>query len=292
MNGPKLLLAVDEGDFAAVRVLLAGGADVNERCRSGQTALMLAAAHGDLEAVRQLLQAGARVNDRREDGMTALIHAAFFGHEAVVHTLLDGGADLKARDWIGMSAFDWARAQGAVEVADLLAAAESQAARPKLVQRSAGVAVENLSGEVLGLPVTGSIAEHNVDPADDLLDMSDVRGLRNHTTSTHSPPAVAQPSKNGHGGERASVGTHAEPPPAQRRFARVEEQPRSPFNWLPGGTARSATARMRESGAGTYGSIGGNFLYGSPASSYKYIGFFFALVVGSALCLWFLLLRL
>ena len=48
MNGRELLKAVDGGDLAAVRSLWAGGADVNEVCGNGQTALMPAAAQGDL----------------------------------------------------------------------------------------------------------------------------------------------------------------------------------------------------------------------------------------------------
>lgn len=46
MSGRELLTAVDGGDLAAVRALLAGGADVNEACRNGQTALMLAECSG------------------------------------------------------------------------------------------------------------------------------------------------------------------------------------------------------------------------------------------------------
>ena len=261
MNEPQLLLAVDDGDFAAVRALLAGGADVNEKCRSGQSALMVAAAHGDLEAVRLLLRAGARVNERRGDGMTALIHAAFFGHEAVVRTLLDGGADLKARDWIGMTALDWARAQGAMNVADFLAAAESQPARPKSVRRSAAVEAENTSGEVLGLPAPGSSAHDVVDPADDVLDLTNVR--RPHISDV---PAHAMSFR--------------------------QDTPQVTFQKLPTEAARTATTRLQEISAGIYGGIGGDYLNGTPASSYKYVGFFFALVFGTALCLCVLLLRL
>lgn len=261
MNGPQLLLAVDEGDFAAVRALLAGGADVNERCRSGQSALMVAAAHGDLEAVRLLLRAGARVNERRDDGMTALIHAAFFGHEAVVHTLLDGGADLRARDWIGMTALDWARAQGAMNVADFLAAAESRGARPKSVQGSARAEDENLSGDVLGLPAPGSLFDDDVDPPDDVLDLTNVRGPHLPDTTTHA-------------------------------MSFRQDTPQAPFKELNGKAARTASTRLQEIGAGIYGGIGGDYLNNPPASSYKYIGFFFALVFGSALCLCVLLFRL
>ena len=261
MDGSKLLTAVDDGDLAAVRALLAGGADVNEKCRSGRTALILAAANGHLEAVRHLLQAGARVNDRRHDGMTALIHAAFFGHEAVVRTLFGGGADLKARDWTGMTALDWARAQGAVAVADFLAVAESQEARPKSGRLSAGLEDENISGEVLGLPAPGSLTGDDIDPADDVLDLTNERGPHIYTTPTHTTPVR-------------------------------HDTTQMPFKELPGKAARPAPARLREIGAGTHGSIGGDYLNGPPAGSYKYVGFFFALVFGSALCLWFLLLRL
>ena len=143
----------------------------------------------------------------------------------------------------------------------LLGAVGSQVAPPKPVRRSAGADGGNKSGEVSGSPAPGSSTDDDVDPADDVLDLTDARGPRAYTASTHA-------MSPGH------------------------DTSQIPFKQLPGGAARSASARLQGLGARTYGSIGGDYLNGPTAGSYKYVGFFFALVFGSALCLWFLLLRL
>jgi ankyrin repeat protein len=94
---PPLILAAAEGDVAAIRKLVHGGARVNETFAPllpdyyGADALTVAARHGHLEAVKVLLAAGSKV-DRESGAGTALGLAISYGHTDVVKALLSHGA--------------------------------------------------------------------------------------------------------------------------------------------------------------------------------------------------------
>jgi ankyrin repeat protein len=64
--------------------------------RGGSTALLFAARSGDTDTARLLLAAGADVNDRLPDGASALVVAAHSGQGAFAKMLLDKGADANA----------------------------------------------------------------------------------------------------------------------------------------------------------------------------------------------------
>jgi ankyrin repeat protein len=86
-----LMYAALYGDAAAVRLLLASGANPNLRNDAGATALMWAA--DDAEKTRLLLENGADANARSDDGRTPLMIAADqYGASPVVKSLLDHGA--------------------------------------------------------------------------------------------------------------------------------------------------------------------------------------------------------
>jgi ankyrin repeat protein len=90
----ELLNAAKKGDAAAVKSLLARGADVNAKTRYNQTPLMFAAERGKLEIVQVLIEAGADMNavDTFYRFFTALYGAASKGHASVVKLLLEKGA--------------------------------------------------------------------------------------------------------------------------------------------------------------------------------------------------------
>jgi ankyrin repeat protein len=92
--GEGLLDAARKGDVAAVKSLLAKGADVNAKTRYNQTPLMFAAQQGHIEIVKLLLEAGADVNvtDTFYKFVTAVSVAAERGHAEVVKLLLEKGA--------------------------------------------------------------------------------------------------------------------------------------------------------------------------------------------------------
>ncbi len=76
-----LIDAAKNGDTAAVKALLANGADPNAKAgRVGWTVLMVAAMKGHTAAVETLLGAGADVNAKDKDGWAALMWAANEGH--------------------------------------------------------------------------------------------------------------------------------------------------------------------------------------------------------------------
>lgn len=91
----RLLDALRRADSAAVRALLASGADPNLRDSTGATALMYAALYGSMNDMTLLIDRKADVNAANAAGATALMWAA---HDAArVRFLVDHGASVNAR---------------------------------------------------------------------------------------------------------------------------------------------------------------------------------------------------
>ena len=85
----------------------------------GFTPLLFAAQKGDIEAAALLLAAGADVNERTEDEGTALIIASHSGHEKMALFLLSKGADPKAKDGWGITALHYALNKGLLTLAGM-----------------------------------------------------------------------------------------------------------------------------------------------------------------------------
>lgn len=95
--------AASAGNAAAVRVLLAAGADVRARDNESLTPLHRAATtFRGVEIVQVLLDAGADVRARDNEGLTPLHRAAGWrldmGDSEIAQALLNAGADAQARD--------------------------------------------------------------------------------------------------------------------------------------------------------------------------------------------------
>jgi ankyrin repeat protein len=128
-----LMWATHDGYAETVRILLAGGADVNAydtHPEFGGTALMKAATAGHVDVVDLLLAAGAEPDAVDVWGTTALMKAVWRGHAAVAGRLLQVGADPAIVDDEGKTALDYAREAGRTELVEVLSAVKDGAVCP------------------------------------------------------------------------------------------------------------------------------------------------------------------
>jgi uncharacterized protein len=111
----RLADAAMQGDRAAVKSLLQQKIEVNSPQGDGATALHWAASNEDLEMVKMLLAGGANVNAAtREGGVTPLFMACTSGNAAIIEALLSAGASAKSAKPNGTTALMIAAASGSV----------------------------------------------------------------------------------------------------------------------------------------------------------------------------------
>lgn len=120
-----MIAAAGQGDAAAVRKLLAGGASVAARDGRGRTAL-LAATHAapgvGTEAARLLIAAGADVNARDNIEDSPFLYAGAEGRNDILKMTLVHGADLTSTNRYGGTALVPAAHHGHVETVRILLA--------------------------------------------------------------------------------------------------------------------------------------------------------------------------
>lgn len=126
-EGNALLKAVFQGKLRLARLLLEGGAYINEGNERGETPISAAclAAYDDPQTrkrmVRYLLEKGADPNISDKSGRTALMHAcAQRAGKEVVSLLLENGADPSLKDYAGSSALVHAIDRGDHETLQVL----------------------------------------------------------------------------------------------------------------------------------------------------------------------------
>jgi ankyrin repeat protein len=113
--------AVEQGDPALVRSLLAEGVGVDLATRNGVTPLALAALNGDSEMIELLIGHGADPDTLSSEGESALMLAALNGRPEAVALLLDHGADPNfSEPFRGQTALMWAAGDGNAEAVSLL----------------------------------------------------------------------------------------------------------------------------------------------------------------------------
>lgn len=104
------------------RLLIAAGANLDNRNRMGLSPLDLAILLGRPEAASFCIANGADIEAMNGHDQRPLTHAASRGHLEIVRMLLDAGADIEARNGKGQSALIAATVAGRGELVDLLLA--------------------------------------------------------------------------------------------------------------------------------------------------------------------------
>jgi hypothetical protein len=114
--------AVMSNDTAAVKRLLAGGANPNEGRFLGMPALVLAIGNYNVEAVEAMIDAGADVQATDPGGTTSLMFAAYneAGDDRVVKRLLELKVDPNAKNKKGETALQWAMRRGSTPAVEAL----------------------------------------------------------------------------------------------------------------------------------------------------------------------------
>ena len=116
-------LAAFFGQPAAVKALIAAGADVNAAAKNGLkvAALHAAVAGGKLDIVKAVLEAGGNANAQQQAGFRPIHEAGTKANRALAELLLAHGADPSLPSDDGKTAIDLAREKGHTEFAEWLA---------------------------------------------------------------------------------------------------------------------------------------------------------------------------
>ncbi len=112
-------LAAFFGNLAAVRALIAAGADVHATARNSFKVrpIHAAAASRDLEIVQAVLAAGADPNVAQQQGFVPLHEAASSGNRAMAELLVRHGANPRLANEAGKSSIDLALEKGHPDLA-------------------------------------------------------------------------------------------------------------------------------------------------------------------------------
>ena len=126
------MLAAGEGNVEAMRALIAAGANVTAKSKSGFTPLLFAVRNAQLDALRLLLDHGANANDFAADGTSALNVAIVNAFYEVASVLLDHGADPNLPDARAspLHTIAWLRKPGATDRAAGVGELATSAPRP------------------------------------------------------------------------------------------------------------------------------------------------------------------
>ena len=130
----RLADAAARADAAAVRQLLAAGADANAADADGTTPLHVAVWADDLATVQELLRAGAKADVANTFRVTPISLAAEHGNASIVRRLIDAGANVAAVDAAGETLLMAAVRSNSLDTVRVLvdAGAQVNAAEPQL----------------------------------------------------------------------------------------------------------------------------------------------------------------
>jgi ankyrin repeat protein len=123
MSETSLHAAAEKNDVAAIRKLLADGAQIDARDSTGTTALLMAVHGNRIDAARALIEAGADVNAKNNIEDSPYLYAGARGRLEILKMILAHGADLKSVNRYGGTALIPACERGHVETVRTLIAA-------------------------------------------------------------------------------------------------------------------------------------------------------------------------
>jgi len=109
VNAPEenVNMAAYNGNVEALTRHVAAGSDLNEPDpNSGSTPLIIAATFDKREAVKVLIAGGADLNRQNREGSTPLHTAAFLCRTEIVEMLLNAGANKEAMNKVGSTALN------------------------------------------------------------------------------------------------------------------------------------------------------------------------------------------
>ena len=115
-----LFQAIEAGDVARVRKLLARKPDLNARHQSGLPLMVFAAGWGNLEIMEHLAVRGCKADAADDRGNTALHMAAVRGFDEVIRWLLRKGVPMDVANRAGQTPLLWAVDDGHVSTVKLL----------------------------------------------------------------------------------------------------------------------------------------------------------------------------
>ena len=99
-----LVKAIDYNRVEIVKLLIEKGVDVNKQNKFGTSDLMTAICSDKVEIAKMLIDADIDLNVSNDDGDTALILAVKRGHKKIVKMLIEKGADLNKQNNDGFTA--------------------------------------------------------------------------------------------------------------------------------------------------------------------------------------------
>jgi ankyrin repeat protein len=106
----KFFLAINNNDITMVKDILAKNPSIcKSKGKSGEVSLHYAAFKGNKDMINLLIAKGADVNDKENDLKTPLHLAAFASDPEVAKLLISKGAQINAKDNNGKTALDYAK---------------------------------------------------------------------------------------------------------------------------------------------------------------------------------------
>lgn len=127
MKRAPLHFAAEQDRVAAIQLLVAEGAGMNDKDAKGYTPLLLAAVENNVSAVEALCALGADISSRVKtnfcfegDDFAALDLAAYYGWTDIMNVLILHGSDVNARSWMGYQALHKAAEGNEVDAIDVL----------------------------------------------------------------------------------------------------------------------------------------------------------------------------